>query len=71
MIYAGMWGYVNWAVNVGRTGMAAQTTREWREISLAGNRSELDHGKAWDSLEIAEVQCRDSVAEMQGRRPDH
>ncbi len=32
------------------------------------NRSELNHGKTGDSLEIAEVQRRDFVAKMQGRR---
>jgi len=34
------------------------------------NRSELDHGKTGDSLEIAEVQRRDFVAEMQRCRAD-
>ena len=32
------------------------------------NRSELDHGKTGNSLEIAEVQRRNFVAEMQSRR---
>jgi hypothetical protein len=35
---------------------------------LAGNRSELDYGKTWDSLEIAEVQRHNFVVKMQGRR---
>ena len=39
-------------------------------ISLAANRSGLDHGKAGDFLEIAEVQRREFVAEMQRCRAD-
>lgn len=34
------------------------------------NRSELDHGEAGDSLEIAEIQRRNFVAEMQRCRAD-
>jgi len=34
------------------------------------NRSELDHGQTGDSLEIAEVQRRDFIAEMQRCRAD-
>lgn len=34
------------------------------------NRSELDYGQAGNSVEIAEVQRRDLVAEMQGGRAD-
>ena len=37
---------------------------------MGGNRSELNHGKTRDSLEIAEVQRHDFVAEMQCRRAD-
>jgi hypothetical protein len=35
---------------------------------LKVNRSELNHGKTGDSLEIAQVQRRDFVAEVQRRR---
>jgi hypothetical protein len=40
------------------------------QVLLVVNRSELDYGKARDSLEIAEVQRRDFVAEMQRCRAD-
>jgi hypothetical protein len=43
-------------------GPAPRRRREQREISLAVNRSELDHRQTGDSLEIAEVQSRDFVA---------
>jgi hypothetical protein len=37
---------------------------------LTVNRSEFDYGETGDSLEIAEVQRRDFVTEMQGCRAD-
>ena len=40
------------------------------QVLLVVNRSELDYGKARDSLEIPEVQRRDFVAEMQRRSTD-
>ena len=52
------------------SGVLVEGPRERREISLAANRSGLDHGKAGDFLEIAEVQRREFVAEMQRCRAD-
>jgi hypothetical protein len=43
---------------------------ESKENWVAGTRSELDHGKTGDSLEIAEVKRRHFVAEMQRCRAD-
>jgi hypothetical protein len=40
------------------------------QVSFVVDRSELDYGKARDSLEIPEVQRRDFVAEMQRCRAD-
>src|SRR2546429_6284668 len=52
------------------SGVLVDGPRERRGISLAANRSGLDHGKAGDFLEIAEVQRREFVAEMQRCRAD-
>ena len=44
--------------------------QERRKVSLGVNRLELDHGKTGNFLEIAEVQRRYLVAEMQRCRAD-